>query len=340
MESVNNLIGGSITNLDSAVSDILDNKYLFIIIIVLVILFGSSNESRLTNEMMKLFNSPLARLCLMGFIYYIATKNVPLAILMLVATVLTMNTHNKRRMNMMLVSMHHNGLIDLGSKKHRRRHSSSERSSESKLNKVLYKLIVGLNKVVDQGLSLIPKDLTKLAVKAKDMSNKMGKPTPKIVKKIAEQIKKTEKKNGKNTPKIVKKLLSPSPRSSSPKSPSPKSSSPRSPSSRSPSPKSSSPKSASPKSASPKSETLLSPTIIKKLLKDKKVNISQAQKLSELKSNQVLNLIKPEDVMDLYVNEQISNKLLQKLLQKVSEKKPQIIFPKNTKKSEFFSSFY
>jgi hypothetical protein len=44
--------------------------------------------------------------------------------------------------------------------------------------------------------------------------------------------------------------------------------------------------------------------------------------------------------MDLYVNEQISDKLLKKLLEKVSQTKPQIIFPKNTKKSEFFSSFY
>ena len=99
MESVNNFIGGAITNLDTTVSDILDNKYLFIIIIVLVLLYGSSNESRLTNEMQRLFSSPLSRICLMGVIYYIATKNVPLAILMLVATVITMNTHNKNKTN-------------------------------------------------------------------------------------------------------------------------------------------------------------------------------------------------------------------------------------------------
>ena len=107
-----------------------------------------------------------------------------------------MNTHNKRKMNMMLVSLHQNGLLHTRFKKNHkhRRHSSSKQSSESKLNKVLYKLIVGLNKAVDAGLTLIPKSLTNLAVKAKEMSNAMGKPTPKIVKKIAKQIKQTAKK--------------------------------------------------------------------------------------------------------------------------------------------------
>jgi len=336
MEPVNNFIGGAITNLDTTVSDIFDNKYLFIIIIVLVLLYGSSNESRLTTEMQRLFNSPLSRLCLMGVIYYVATKNVPLAILMLVATVITMNTHNKRKINMMMLTLHQNGLLRKVSKKrHHKQTSSNKELSEGKLNKVLYKLIVGLNKVVETGVSMIPKNLTNLAVQAKEMSNALGKPTPKIVQKIANQIKQTARSNGSNTPKIVKKLVSASPKSASPKSASPKSESPKS-----SSPKSESPKSSSPKSSSPKSEALLSPIIIKKLLKDKKINQSQAQKLSALKSNQVLSLIKPEDVMDLYVNEQISNKLLQKLLNKISERKPQIIFPKNTKKSEFFSSFY
>ena len=326
MESVNNFIGGAVTSLDTAVTDMLDNKYLFIIIIVLVLLYGSSNESRLTSEMMRLFNSPLSRIFLMGFIYYIATKNVPLAILMLTATIVTMHTHNKRKMNVMMLSLHHNGLLKTGTKKRRRspkKNSSSEQSSESKLNKVLYKLIVGLNKVVETGVSLIPKNLTKLAVQAKDMSNAMGKPTPKVVQKIAKQIKQTARENGQTTPKVVKKLVSESPKSSPKSSPM------------------SSPKSASStRSSSPKSETLLSPVIIKKLVKDKRVSQNQAQNLSKLKSDQVLNLIKPEDVMDLYVNEKISDKLLKKLLEKVSQPKPQIIFPKNTKKSEFFSSFY
>ena len=44
--------------------------------------------------------------------------------------------------------------------------------------------------------------------------------------------------------------------------------------------------------------------------------------------------------MDLYVNEKVTNKILKKLLEKISQAKPQINFPKNTKKSEFFSSFY
>jgi len=342
MESVNNFIGGAVSSLDTAVTDMLDNKYLFIIIIVLVLLYGSSNESRLTSEIMRLFNSPLSRIFLMGFIYYIATKNVPLAILMLTATIVTMHTHNKRKMNIMMLSLHHNGLLKTGTRKRRRsskKYSSREKSSESKLNKVLYKLIVGLNKVVETGVSLIPKNLTNLAVQAKEMSAAMGKPTPKVVKKIAKQIKQTAKKNGQTTPKVVKKLVSESPKSSPKSSPmsSPKSSPKSSPMS---SPKSSPKSASSTRSSSPKSETLLSPVIIKKLLKDRRVNPSQAQKLSKLKSDQVLNLIKPEDVMDLYVNEKVSNKLLQKLLEKISQAKPQIIFPKNTKKSEFFSSFY
>jgi len=340
MESINNLIGGLVTSLDTAVTDMFNNKYLFIIIIVLVLLYGSSNESRLTSEMMRIFNSPLSRICLMGFIYYIATKNVPLALLMLTATIITMQTHNKRKMNVMILSLHRNGLLKRSSKRHHkndRRSSSSKDLSEEKLNKILYKLIVGLNKVVETGVSLIPKSLTNLAVKAKQMSTAMGIPTPKIVNKIAKQIKQSAKENGETTPKVVRKLVSESPQSlpkSSPQS-SPKSSPQSSPKS---SPRSSPKSASSSRNSSPKSETLLSPVIIKKLLKEKKVNTHQAYKLSELKSNQVLNLIKPADVMDLYVNEQISDKLLQKLLEKVSQTKPQIIFPKNNSKLRYPSS--
>lgn len=206
MESINNFVGGAVTSLDTAVTDMFDNKYLFIIIIVLVLLYGSSNESRLTSEMMRIFNSPFSRICLMGFIYYIATKNVPLAILMLTATIITMHTHNKRRMNIMMLSLHQNGILTRRSKKHHRR-SSSKELSEEKLNKVLYKLIVGLNKVVETGVSLIPKNLTNLAVQAKQMSTAMGKPTPKIVNKIAKQIKQSAKENGKTTPKVDRKSV-------------------------------------------------------------------------------------------------------------------------------------
>jgi hypothetical protein len=332
MDSINNLVGGAVSNLDTAVTDIFDNKYLFIIIIVLVLLYGSSNESRLTSEMMRLFSSPLSRIFLMGFIYYIATKNVPLAILMLTATVITINTHNTRKMNIMILSLHQNGLLKRRSKRHHRhrRISSSKEVSEEKLNRVLYKLIVGLNKVVETGVSLIPKNLTNLAVQAKQMSTAMGKPTPKIVQKIAQQIKKTAKEDGKTTPKVVKELVSQSPESSPRSTPiSPPISSPVS-----------SPKSASSsRNSSPKSENLLSPVIINKLIKNKKINLFQAEKLSKLKSNEVLNIIKPEDVMDLYVNEVISDKLLRKLLDKISNtRKPQIIFPQNKKKLIFPST--
>jgi hypothetical protein len=204
---------------------------------------------------------------------------------------------------------------------------------------LLYKLILGLNKVVETGVSLIPKNLTNLALEAKEMSIAMGKPIPKIVNKIAKQIKESARENGETTPKVVRKLVSESPQSSP--IPSPRSSPNSSPKSSPNSSPKSSPKSASSsRNSSPKSDALLSPVIIKKLLRERKINEFQANKLSELKSDQVLNLIKPADVMDLYVNEQISDKLLKKLLEKVSQTKPQIIFPKNTKKSEFFSSFY
>jgi hypothetical protein len=89
---------------------------------------------------------------------------------------------------------------------------------------------------------------------------------------------------------------------------------------------SSSPKSVS-STSSGKSDNLLSNSILSKLLKDRRINAGQEYRLSKLKSNSVLDLIKPEDVMDLYVNEKISDKLLNKLLEKVTPK-TQIIFPK------------
>jgi len=299
MERVENFVGGASMNIDTTINDILDNKYFFIIIIVLILLYGSLNESRLTSDILRLFDAPLSRVFIIGFIYYVATKNVPLAILMLTATVVTMNTHNKHRSNIILVSMYKNGLISKHSPKTRHVGKSSTghvstKSKSNSLNQALTKLVNGLNQVLERGLAVMPKPLTDLAVKTGKLSKSMGLSTPKVVK----QIKNFN--TGKSSPRS-----SPKPSNNSP---------------------SSSPKSVS-SSKSGGSENLLSNSIISKLLKDRRINAGQADRLSKLKSNSVLDLIKPEDVMDLYVNEKVSDKLLNKLLGKVTPK-TQIIFPK------------
>jgi len=294
MERVENFVGGASMNIDTTINDILDNKYFFIIIIVLILLYGSLNESRLTTDILRLFDAPLSRVFIIGFIYYVATKNVPLAILMLTATVVTMNTHNKHRSNVILVSMYKNGLISKHSPKTKH---VSKKSKNNSLNQALTKLVNGLNQVLERGLAVMPKPLTDLAVKTGKLSKSMGLSTPKVVK----QIKNFN--TGKSSPKASPKPSNNSP-SSSPKS-----------------------VSSSKSTSSGKSDNLLSNSIISKLLKDRRINASQANKLSQLKSNSVLDLIKPEDVMDLYVNEKISDKLLNKLLEKVTPK-TQIIFPK------------
>jgi len=109
---ISNYLNNFIKNADTSVNNILDNKYLFIVIVVFTLLFGSLHQSRLSSNILTLYSSTFSRLLMIGFIYYISTKNITLALLMLTATVVLMNTESKNRFNIMLVSLFNNSLFN------------------------------------------------------------------------------------------------------------------------------------------------------------------------------------------------------------------------------------
>lgn len=109
---ISNYLNNFLKNADTSVNNILDNKYLFIVIVVFTLLFGSLHQSRLSSNILTLYSSTFSRLLMIGFIYYISTKNITLALLMLTATVVLMNTENKNRFNIMLVSLFNGSLFN------------------------------------------------------------------------------------------------------------------------------------------------------------------------------------------------------------------------------------
>jgi len=218
METITNFVSGIFTNIDSFITSTLENRYFFITIVVLTLLYGSLNTSRLTSNLLSCFDNPLSRLTMIGFIYYISTKNIPLAILMLTATVATMNAQNKHRLNFMMISLFRGSVFPMRkllrlrrmsrrSSKRRtsRRRTSKRRTSRRrlskrklskrrkylkklkyrKLQKLLEKIARYLNR---QHNKKLPRKLIKLAVKAKQVAKEMGMKTPKIVKDITKSL--------------------------------------------------------------------------------------------------------------------------------------------------------
>ena len=176
MDSISNFLSNSISNIDKSVTGILENKYLFITIVVITLLMGSLAQSRLTYNILSLFDTPLSRMLMIAFIYYISQKNIPLAILMLTATVVLMNTQSKQRFNIMLISLFRGSIFD------RRQKRMDKAEMDRKLNRMLRRISKVLNDMKKNKTKKIPKDLTKLAIKAKTLAKTMGKTTPKIVK--------------------------------------------------------------------------------------------------------------------------------------------------------------
>jgi hypothetical protein len=207
METITNLISG----IDNNIGSVLDNRYLFITLVVLTILFGSLAHSRLTSVLLSLFDSPLTRLFLLGSLYYISTKNVSLAILMLTAMVITMNTQNKFRFNYLLLSlfrrshsprfMSHRG-TPRSSVRSMGRLRSSERVKQMKLRKLRQ---IYLNQILNQ--------LAKAIKKAQSRRKKLSKK----YKKAAKKAKKIARSIGQTTPKIVKKIVKSTPKLADPK---------------------------------------------------------------------------------------------------------------------------
>lgn len=263
METITNFING----IDNNIGSILDNRYLFITLVVLTILFGSLAHSRLTSVLLSLFDTALTRIFLLGSLYYISTKNVSLAILMLTAMVITMNTQNKFRFNYLLLSLF------------RRSHSprfmtqratprsfyirsprssvrsmgglrSSERVKQMKLRKLRQ---IYLNQILSQ--------LAKAIKKAQSRKKKLSKK----YKKAAKKAKKIAKSIGQTTPKIVKKLIK-----------------------------------STPKLADPK---LVPSVVVDRLLNQKKISSDEASKLRSIKTSSILELLKSREISSLNSSE-------------------------------------
>jgi len=167
---------------------------------------------------------------MIGFIYYISTKNVPLAILMLAATITTMNSQNRQRLNYVMISLFRGQLLPsrrcrrmskrrMSKRRMSKRRGSKRRGSKRRQSKRSYsirrryKLLKRIRKerilrklelVLDKiGILLnarysrkLPKRLIRLAVKAKEIAKLGGIPTPKIVKQITSKLIPVEIING------------------------------------------------------------------------------------------------------------------------------------------------
>jgi len=327
METITNFFSGIFSGADNFVSATIDNKYFFITIIVITILYGSLNQSRLSSNIMACFDNPLTRIGMIGFIYYISTKNIPLAILMLTATVVSMNTQSKQRLNYVLISMFRSNYlrdqrsrrsckIKRRSSKRRssKRRSSKRRSSKRKTSrrklskkaklmlklrkKKLGDLINLLNRLIkkakEKRLKKVPSKLAKVALKAKKIAVLIKEKTPKVVQKIAEKIKEAAKKVGKATPKIVAKISTTVGKVVSKVSSAV-----------------SSAVSSTGKVAKNVSETLVPISVINNLVDKKKISKDDAEKLKNLKTASILNLIKSTEAPK--VNTQSAKELIKKV---------------------------
>jgi hypothetical protein len=293
METITNIFNGLFSGIDNIISGTIDNKYFFITIVVLTMLMGSLNHSRLVHNFMMAFDNPLSRIFMIGFIYYISTKNVPLAILMLTAILISMNTQNKQRLNYILVSMIRGKFL----KRHRRRSPKNKRDNvlliirRKKLRSLISKLAKMLKEAKDKNLKRVPSNITVLAIKSKKLSNLIKENTPKLVKKVAEIIKKEAKLDGKNTPKVVKEISSTVGKIAN---------------------------------DSVKKETsikLISSDVINRLLKEEKINKKDAEKLLNLDNNSIIDILKIKELKNLEKNDgKINSKLAKELVKRIDVK--------------------
>jgi hypothetical protein len=284
MEPFINNIELAVSNVDTTVGDVLQDKYFFIISIVLILLLGSLNSTIVNKQIFYLYDNSLTRLVIMGLIYYVSTKNASLAILMLSSLLISMNTYNKYKFNLLLMTMMDNdnyNRIDMRSmkinfrrlvqivsnlKRAERIRRASRRSSIRNKNlkkldtlkrkkvkklfdslKIIYNSLIGKNRV--------PSKLTKLAVKAKEITKRLKKKTPKIIKLIAQKIKDIAKSLGKSTPKIVGQLSS----------------------------------------TLGIKDIIIPNTLLKKLLEEKKITSDEAIKLRKLTPKSILKLLKDRE---------------------------------------------
>ena len=223
---------GAINTADISISDIFDNKYFYIISVVLLLLLGSLNSTLINKNIFYLYDNVFTRLFLLGIIYYISTKNAPLAILLIAAILVSMNTYNKYKFNLLLMShLNKNNYSDFmfyklmkkirSLKKEIRKITTHKRQSKINSLKILKKidslrrntikkLFSSIKIIMDSlaGSNKVPSKLTTLALKAKKIATSLKEKTPKIVKDVAKKIKNIAISKGITIPKIVSKLSS------------------------------------------------------------------------------------------------------------------------------------
>lgn len=313
---------GAVSSIDSSVGDVLQNKYFFIISVVLVLLLGSLNSTMINKRIFYLYDGALTRLALMGLIYYVSTKNVPLAILILSSILVSMNTYNKYKFNLLLMSHINNNnfndrmfhtlirkirrfkkIIRRGSKKGSKRKSrrGSKRGSRMGSNKSLSSSIkiIKRNKKIDKLRRASVKkifDSIKLILNSLKSSNKV----PSKLTKLALKAKEIAKSLGKKTPKIVKEVAQKIKNIAISKG-------------------ISTPKIVSQLSTTVGLSSILIPSnVIQKLLNNKEITKEDANKLKEMTPKTILNLLKEREIYLLNKSKKISSRLVKKIVNRTN----------------------
>jgi len=319
---------GAVSSIDSSVGDVLQNKYFFIVSVVLVLLLGSLNSTMINKRIFYLYDGALTRLALMGLIYYVSTKNVPLAILILSSILVSMNTYNKYKFNLLLMSHINNNnfndrmfhtiirkimrfkkMIRRGSRKSRRSSKKSRRSSKkSRRSSKKY----GSNKSLSSSIRIIKRDKKKdklrrasvkkifdsikTILKSLADSNKV----PSKLTKLAIKAKNIAKSLGKKTPKIVKEVAQKIKDIAISKG-------------------IETPKVVSQLSSTIGLSSILIPSnVIQKLLTNKEITKEDANKLKEMTPKTILNLLKEREIYLLNKSKKISSRLVKKIVNRTN----------------------
>ena len=312
---------GAVSSIDSSVGDVLQNKYFFIVSVVLVLLLGSLNSTMINKRIFYLYDGALTRLALMGLIYYVSTKNVPLAILILSSILVSMNTYNKYKFNLLLMSHINNNnfndrmfhtiirkirkfkkMIRRGSRKSRRSSKKSRRSSKK----------YGSNKSLSSSIRIIKRDKKKDKLRRASVkkifdsiksilksladSNKV----PSKLTKLAIKAKNIAKSLGKKTPKIVKEVAQKIKDIAISKG-------------------IETPKVVSQLSSTIGLSSILIPSnVIQKLLTNKEITKEDANKLKEMTPKTILNLLKEREIYLLNKSKKISSRLVKKIVNRTN----------------------
>jgi hypothetical protein len=192
MNTFTELTGGVINSVDTFTSDALNNKFAYITIVVLVLLYGSLSASRLTKNSINCLDNPMCRLLFLGFLYYISTKNISLALLILASVVLSMCAIQKQKQNLIIISMMRRKITSHKKRKHQLR--LLQRRKALKLKLLLKKLMIIMKKREAARRKHLTPKVNKILNKATQMSKELGHSTPKLVKQI--------QKNNNVTPKV------------------------------------------------------------------------------------------------------------------------------------------